>query len=276
MSSFITLENQELSVSLSLRGSELTRIHSKRAKQEILYDGKGEWGHSDHVFFPIIGDNRDFTIAGKRHFISEKHGIARSSDFEILEKNPQKAVLSLIHRTNEEYPFDCQIKVTTSLEGGKIIREGEIISLSKREMPFQYGLHPAFSCSFPQAFLEIAPESLLLELENGVIQRRMPWPHPDLWPIERKFIEERDTLVLTNPKGKIALRDGRGNTISLSSNCPYFAIWTPEKASDNDFICLESWYGLSPYVGMPAELSEREAIQKTDGLIRYRDILTIE
>ncbi len=272
----IELENEELLVNLSAHGAELTRIFYKKANQEVLYDGKGNWDHGDHVLFPIIGDNRAFAIEGKAHFIQGTHGFARFSDFEVTSQTKDSVTLSLTHKSDDAYPFDCRISVTTRLDKNQIIRDSEISSLDGKQMAFQYGLHPAFICDFASSCLSLSPDTLLLELEKGIIKRRIPWAFGQEWKIERSFIEQRDTLVLTNPSGKILLRNGKGRTVSLFSSCPYFAIWTPEKPCKNDFICLESWYGVSPYDGIPLELGERDNAQKTKDVARYHDVLLID
>lgn len=272
----ISLENEELLVNLSSHGAELTRVFYKRANQEVLYDAKGNWDHGDHVLFPIIGDNRAFSIDGKAHFIPGTHGFARFSEFEVVFQSKDSVTLSLDHESDEAYPFACRIEVTARLEKNRIIRESEIFSLDGKEMAFQYGLHPAFVCDFSNSSLEVGEGTLSLELERGVIRKRVPWPFASPWRIARPYIEQRDTLVLSNPQGKITLHNGRGRKISLVSSCPYFAVWTPEKPSKNDFICLESWYGVSPYVSMPLELGDRDQAQKTKGVASYRDVLVIE
>ena len=272
----IILENDRLLVSVNPFGSELTRLFDKKDSKEVLYDGKGEWDHSDHVLFPIIGDNRSFTIAGHSCFIPTTHGFARTSSFEVASQGKDAVTLTLTHNADEAYPLDCQIVVKTYLEGNKLIRESRISSLSGVEISYQYGLHPAFRASFGLSSLNVSEGTELLELEKGIIKRKYPFPHCSSWLIDRHYIEERDTLVLSNPNGRISLDNGQGKKITLLSNCPYFAVWSPGKSCKNDFICLESWYGLSPYIGMKAELGERESAQKTKLTATYRDELVID
>lgn len=270
------LENEELRVEVSPHGCELKSIFHKKSGQEVLYDGKGEWGYSDHVLFPIIAENNSFSIGGKPYCIKTRHGFCRNSDFSLVKKTDDSLTLSLIHEADDTYPFNCEILVTTRLEKNTLIRDAEVRSLDHKEMPFQYGLHPAFVCSFGEANLEVASGTILLEENQGLIKRRIPWEKGESWRVERGYIEERDTLVVTNPKGRIALHNGTGRTIALLSSCPYFAIWTPQKACKNDFLCLESWYGLSPYEGMGDELMDRDHAQKTKDTASYHDVLIIE
>ncbi len=272
----IALENEELLVEVSPFGSELKRVFLKSVSQDVLYDGKGSWDHSDHILFPIIGNNRSFALEGRQYLMPNTHGYARVSAFDVDSQSEDSLTLSLLHQGDETYPFDCKISVTTKLEKNRVVRETKVISNSGQEMAFQYGLHPGFINDFSDSSLELGEGTILLELENGIIQRRIAWPHPLDWEIERPFIEKRDTLVLTNPKGRITLHNGQGRRITLLSPCPYFAVWTPQKRCKNDFICLESWYGLSPYVGMPNELGDRDHVQKTKDIAAYRDVLIIE
>lgn len=273
----ITLENESLLVAFSSEGGALTRIYDKEKKQEILYDGKGAWGFSDHILFPVIGANNSYSLKGRDYLLPKRHGFAWYSSFQVSSQNRESACLLLERKEGEDqYPFPFRLEISYVLEGRKLIRTGRVTPLSEAGLVFQYGLHPAFRVDFLKAKLEVAEGSVLyvLDKENGIIQKEIRWPFPLSWHLVRSEITSRDTLVIDNPKGRIALDNGMGGRIELVSSCPYFALWTPEKEAQDDFLCLESWYGISPYVGMEKDLSKRKGVNQIKKEKTFVDVLS--
>ena len=273
----ITIENESLLVAFSSEGGALTRIYDKEKKKEILYDGQGVWPFSDHILFPVIGANNSYSLNGRDYLLPKRHGFAWHSSFEVLLEERDRACLLLERKVGEEqYPFPFRLEVSYALKGRELIRTGKVVSLSEEGLVFQYGLHPAFRIDFSKAFLEVEEGTVLqvLDKESGIIQKEIPWPYPLRWRPIRKEITSRDTLVIDNPKGRIALDNGLGEKVTLRSSCPYFALWTPEKEDGDDFLCMESWYGISPYKGMEKDLSKRKAVNAIKKEKTFLDVLS--
>ncbi len=273
-----TIENEFLLAKVNLEGGCLTRLYDKKKKKEVLYDGKGEWPFSDHILFPVIGNNKTYSIEGKDCSLPKNHGFAWYSKFNIVKEKESSLTIKLTSFDIEKnkYPFAFELEIENKLEENKLIRISKITPKGKLPIIYQYGLHPAFNTNFSLASLEIESNTNLFVLEKGIIEKEMPWPFDNKWIANRKEIVSKDTLVLSNPNGKIALNNGLGNKITLISSCPYFALWTPEKENKDDFLCLESWYGISPYKTMKMELKERKDVQIIDKEKTYIDTLLIE
>lgn len=259
----VRIENENLIVEVALKGGFLKRLYDKRKGEEILYDAKGEWPFGDHILFPVIGANNQYSLFGKDYSLPERHGFAWYSEFEVLSKKEAEVSLLLKREEGEEkeYPFPFEMILTYSLSENKLIRKSEVTNLGENPLVFQFGLHPAFNVDFSKATLEIAQGTTLHVLgKDGFIFKEIPWPFSSPWNLVRHEIADKDTLVIDNPSGRITLNNGLGTRIELISSCPYYALWTPHKENKDDFLCVESWYGISPYKGMSRDLSERKGV----------------
>ena len=268
------IENEELLVEINPLGGALSRIYDKKEGKEILYDGKGAWMKTDLILFPVIGANNVYSLNGEQYRIPWKHGFAQHALFETEILSEASLVLSLQGHGEKEsgYPFPFFLKLAYSLKGRELLRKTEI---KGQDLTFQFGLHPAFRTDFSSCLLEVeeGTDLFVLDRTDGVIKKEIPWPYPLRWRIQKEDIVDHDTFVLSNPKGEIRFRNGLGTSIHLRSQCPYFALWTPKEDSKDDFLCLESWYGISPYADMPMDLSKRKGVNRVDGVLVFEDIL---
>lgn len=259
----VKIENENLIVEVALKGGFLKRIYDKRKGKEILYDAKGEWPFGDHILFPVIGANNEYSLYGENYCLPQRHGFAWYSDFEVISQKEDEVSLRLSRREGEEkeYPFPFEMVLSYSLNGNKLIRGCRVTNLGQKPLVFQFGLHPAFNIDFSKATLEVGGETTLHVLgKDGFIFKEVPWPFSSSWNLIRNEIADKDTLVIDNPSGRIILNNGQGDRIELLSSCPYYALWTPHKENKDDFLCVESWYGISPYKGMSHDLSERKGV----------------
>ena len=273
------IENESLLVCFSSEGGALTRIYDKEKKEEILYDGKGAWPFSDHILFPVIGANNSYSLNGHDYRLPKRHGFAWYSSFKILSQTKESASMLLERKEGEkQYPFPFRLEISYVIDGRKLLRTGKVTPLSKDGLVFQYGLHPAFKANFSKAVLSVSKGTVLslLDKGSGIIQKEIPWPYPLSWRVLRNEITSCDTLVIDNPTGKIMFDNGLGTKIELTSSCPYFALWTPEKETEDDFLCVESWYGISPYVRMDRDLSKRKAVNQIKKEKTFVDVLSFE
>lgn len=270
----VRIENEELLVEINPLGGTLSRIYDKKEGKEILYDGKGAWMKTDLILFPVIGANNVYSLNGEQYRIPWKHGFAQHALFEKEILSEASLVLSLRGNGEKEsgYPFPFFLKLEYSLKGRELLRKTEI---KGQDLTFQFGLHPAFRTDFSSCLLEVeeGTDLFVLDRTDGVIKKEIPWPYPLRWRIQKEDIVAHDTFVLSNPKGEILFRNGLGTSIHLRSKCPYFALWTPKEDSKDDFLCLESWYGISPYSDMPMDLSKRKGINRVDGALVFEDTL---
>lgn len=273
------IENEILRVEVALKGGFLTRIYDKRKQKEILYDAKGEWPFGDHVLFPVIGANNKYDLFGNSYALPQRHGFAWYSEFELVSEKGDSSSIRLSRAESEErdYPFPFELTLTYSLKDNKLIRECRILNRGDKPLVFQFGLHPAFNVDFTKASLELGGGTTLFVLgSDGEIYKDVPWPFPLAWSIVRSEIVDKNTLVIDNPSGKIVLNNGLGDRIMLETHCPYYALWTPDKENVDDFLCVESWYGISPYKGMSKDLLQRKDVNIVQTTKNFIDTYTFE
>ena len=83
-----TLENEKFKIIANNNGAELSSISSKEDGIEYLWNGnKKYWGYHAPVLFPIVGKVKDgiYRVDGKEYNLPQ-HGLARVSEFELIEK----------------------------------------------------------------------------------------------------------------------------------------------------------------------------------------------
>ena len=91
------IENDYLFVKVSSLGAELTSIKNKDNGVEYLWQGdEAYWSGQAPIMFPICGRlfKGKYTYLGKEYTMPN-HGIARSSEFTLLDKKDDEITLSL-------------------------------------------------------------------------------------------------------------------------------------------------------------------------------------
>lgn len=259
------IENEYLRVEIDSFGAELKRVFLKKSRRDVLYDGKGAWDHSDLLLFPVIGANNEYSLNGVSYRVATRHGFAFRKQFRVLGKGSDTIRFGIEEdeETLKEYPFSFSFELEYRLEGLTLLRLAKVRSKLRNRIVFQYGTHPAFKVDFANAKLHVSKGTALYVLENGIIKRQVPWPHQENWLIDPSEITARDTYVIDNPHHEILLENGMGESVECRYNSPYIAIWTPGRGEENDFLCIEPWYGISPYAGMDKDLSKRMCVQET-------------
>lgn len=116
-----TLENEKFKIIANNHGAELSSISSKEDGTEYLWNGnKKYWGYHAPVLFPIVGKVKDgiYRVDGKEYNLPQ-HGLARVSEFELIEKSENKLVFELLYseETLKIYPYKFSLKITYSLVG---------------------------------------------------------------------------------------------------------------------------------------------------------------
>ena len=96
----ITIENENLRVTINPKGAELTSIYNKETQLEYMWEGDPAiWGKHSPVLFPIVGtlkenlyrfNNRDYSLP--------RHGFARERIFILEDHQKDECVFSLSRR----------------------------------------------------------------------------------------------------------------------------------------------------------------------------------
>ena len=153
----VTIQNEELSVTLASKGAELQSIKHLPSGLEYLWQGDPEyWEARSPNMFPVnvrFKDNR-FTYQGKAYEMP-RMGLAVIAEFETQEKEGDKKkegkavqVLNSSQDTLQYYPFPFQLKVISQVKGLKVLQKYKLTNKGDETLYFALGGHPGFNTPF--------------------------------------------------------------------------------------------------------------------------------
>lgn len=262
----VTISNQFTIAKINTKGAELNSLIKN--DREFMWQGNPEfWGKHSPILFPIVGTLKNDTfIYDQKQFQLSRHGFARDNEFEIEEQKPESVtfLLKSSSRTEENYPFQFELRVIYTLEGNNLNVKYQVENKSETSLPFSIGGHPAFS--LPENF-----ENYSLEFKND-LSLKSYFLKNDLLSDEFQNIDlknnslnlnyalfENDALILKKLESKsITVFENKKPLFNFEYNdFPNFGIWTKENAP---FICLEPWFGYSDKLETTQNILEKEGI----------------
>ncbi len=270
-----TISNNELRISVSCEGAEMTSLQDVKTGREYLWQGDPEFwtGHSP-ILFPIVGGlwNGTQRIEGKE-YCTPKHGFVKKRQWKLAGKDADS--ISYIYWSTEEdaelFPHAFSIEVTYKLEGRKMLAKINVINRSKKVMWFQAGGHPGFNLP------DFAPERPLsgyMQLhgnptevaragEQGCIEeQRHPAPLNADGLVElRRETFDNEALIFDNEQvsGATLLTLDKQPYVKVESNAPVWLFWAPQ-GQHAPFLCTEPWYGMPDNIGFKEDVIERSSI----------------
>ncbi|MHC0444908.1 aldose 1-epimerase family protein [Flavobacterium sp. 3-218] len=266
-----TISNSILTASIKHAGAELFSIKNNQ-NNEYIWEGNPDfWGKHSPVLFPIVGTlkNNTYKINEKEYHLP-RHGFARDMEFDLIEKNENKAIFSLksSEETVQKYPFEFELQLIYTLDGNSLGLEYKVINNGKEKMPFSIGAHPAIA--LPNHFenyafqfekeenlkyylLEndlISSQTKILETKNGIVPLNYELFKNDA--LIFKTLESKSLTILNNSKPYVKVE---------YNDFPSLGIWTKENAP---FICIEPWLGYSDTDENTGDLYKKEGILTLD------------
>ncbi len=270
-----TLENKDLTITLSNHGGELCSIKGNKENTEFLWNGdETYWKYHAPILFPIVGKvlNGKYKVDGKTYELPQ-HGLARVRDFEMIEKTENSISFELKYSedTLKVYPFKFSLIIKYILENNNIKIDYIVKNLDSREMFFSVGAHPAFMCpiendSFEDYYFEFDKKetaSLMQLIDVGYFSHE-----------EKPFLENQNQISLSFDLFKndaLVFKNLNSTKISLKSkkhnkylefdfnNFPFLGLWT--KATGAPFVCIEPWFGHADFYDFKGELKDKAGIQ---------------
>ena len=252
----INLSRGPLEAAVRTRGGELVSL--RRDGTEYIWGGDPSfWSGQNPVLFPIVGSlkNGQVDING-RTFEMDRHGFARRSEFTVVDRGGDFAVLELREspETLARYPFPFALRVRHQLLEDGFSTAFTVENTGDVPMPFCVGAHTAFCCPLaagerfedycltfdrPEdaATLLLTPEGLL---RSGASE---PMLQGGVLPLDYEVFRRLDTVIFQGLQSRavsLTRRDtGRGVRMDFSQ-FPMVAFWTKPGAP---FLCLEPWQG---------------------------------
>lgn len=292
--SMVTLENEQLIVTISEKGAELQSIRHKQGGFDYLWQGApGYWSKHAPNLFPVVGrlnDNKH--IKDGKVYEMNQHGFARDLVFEVGEVTEQEAAFIL--RANEEtrsrYPYDFKFIIQYRLDGNRLENIYKVENLSRETMPYSLGGHPAFNLPFNgegayedyTITFQPAPERLeYYEMDPAPYMSGRKLPLEALkegrLPIDRSLFGAGLVIdaagnfqeaTLSSPKAQ------HGVTLHMG-DFPYLCLWT-EEGVEAPFLCVEAFHGMADVAGEAGDLADKVGINLLAPNTRNEHNFTLE
>ena len=143
------LENDQLRVSISDHGAELSGIFDKKNNREVLWNADpAYWKRHAPVLFPNVGRlYNDTSLIDGKTYPSGQHGFARDMDF-ICTEETETSVTHLLEATDaakKAWPYDFQLYITHTLNDRDLTVAWKVVNKDQETMYFTIGAHPAFN-----------------------------------------------------------------------------------------------------------------------------------
>ena len=214
-------------------------------------------------------NNGSYTLDGKEYAM-KNHGLIRYADLE-GSTDGSKIVYTMdsSEETKAQYPFDFHYEMSYRLEGKKVIIEYAITNTGDQDMPFSFGLHPAFRTSltpeekFEDFSLEMFPkaeaEQIVFFDDFSPVER--PTVMLDKWQLSREDLKKYATLVFNNIKASKAVLSWKDEPrLAMEfEGYPFLALWS--HPTESDFVCIEPWFGHADYEKLEIPFDQREGTQ---------------
>lgn len=195
------LENSKIKITVSDKGAELHSITAKETETEFLWNGDAAyWKYNAPHLFPNIGKLIDMKyIVNGSEYELPSHGIARISEFKLLEKDENSITYELKYteETLKIYPYKFAFRVKYTIKDNKIFVNYKVINLDDKEIFFSIGAHPAFICDkgLSEYYLEFEKEenaSAILANSNGYMtnNRRKYLDNTNILPLSKELFED--------------------------------------------------------------------------------------
>jgi len=231
----VTIQNEELSVTLAKKGAELQSIRHISTGVEYLWQGDPEyWAGRSPNMFPVnvrFKDNR-YTYKNTEYEMP-RMGLAIEAQFETMEKTGDKKkdgkvvqVLNSSESTLQYYPFPFQLKIVSQVKGLKLLQKYKVTNTGEEILYFALGGHPGFNAPFIKKrdrsdYQYLFSESMHArrnEIVDSLIQKN-----------QVDFLKDEDRLTLSDsriPNGGMFLldNDSRQIGIALKGRKPYVTV----------------------------------------------------
>lgn len=262
--------NERYEMTFCEKGGEMTSFLDKQTGLQYLYQGDSEyWSGKNPTLFPIVGNTHSGTyeIDGKQYAM-KNHGLIRYANLNCVSQNETSITFECTdtEETRKQYPFSFCYHVTYHLEDNRCTITYDITNTGDRDMPFTFGLHPAFRC--PLMPNESFEDYHLIFSNQEKITQLLFDPNRKA-PVKKQAVEVKDiqlsypwliepaTVIYEGCKSTHVTLQGKEHGVSVSiAGYPYLAFWTPKENAP--FICIEPWYGHTDFTCDPIDFYDRE------------------
>lgn len=232
-----TLQNNITKLTVDTYACE---IHSfKRLDKDLEYMWQGDpnyWTGRNPILFPhvLATENKILNFKGKDYKVGN-HGFLRRSEFNFISQSDNELVFNYSDNENtlKEYPYHFNINVRYVLNDNKVTIYYEIKNTGEEDMPYGFGLHPAFNCPLVKDKKFEDYKVIFNKDEDNLENKTLP--------LTRDLFKKYPTFYINElHSNKLVYTDGT-NSIKMGFNdFTMFGLWTCED-KPADYVCLEPW-----------------------------------
>ena len=194
----------------------------------------------------------------------KNHGLIRYATLKGESKEDELVFcLDANEETLAQYPFNFHFEIGYKLDGNKVLIQYHVKNNDSKDMPFGFGLHPAFKLddefsTYTLAFeKEENTKQLLFDpsYEKNVEYQDVVFKE---WKLSREDVQKYATIIYKDLKSNyVTLKHGDEEVVRVSiEGYPYLALWTHDSASD--FLCIEPWYSHGDFEKETPDFYHRE------------------
>ena len=271
-SALLTLESDQLTVTVSPRGAELQSVRSGDGAQWLWHGDPAYWSWHSPLLFPVVGRSPgdQVTVAGQLYPMP-LHGFARGSRFETVQSAPDRCRLRLsaTAASRSHYPFEFDLAIAFALYAATLTIRAEISNRDARPMPASFGFHPAFAWPLPGCVADELHVVRLAHPGEPAVRRLnadgLLKPEAQASPFHAGVLSlgpalfKPSALIFEAGTGS-PLHYGVPGKLGITithEGLPQLGVWTKPGAP---FLCIEPWQGLPPMAGTDAALEKRPGI----------------
>lgn len=236
-----TIQNSQLTLTAATKGGLLQAIRTSEG-QELLWDGKPEiWANRAPVCFPWCGNIKDnwYEQDGVRHEVSTRHGFARDVEHTLVAQSGSEMTFRMDHGGDGVWPWAFTFRTTHKLEGRKAFTVCTAVNRSDKDMPVQFGFHPAFRCPFVTG--------------SDVEEYAVRFADGRVIPMTRDVFDN-DSIAFEGGGDWARLEHVPSGRYIEVGNAGWFTTLLWSKPGIPGFVCIEPWAG---YVNDAHELLKR-------------------
>lgn len=230
--------------------------------EERLWQGGEEWSGRDVTVFPVIGHANAYTVGGER-FSPKSHGVARYSEFALVDATLTELVLELSSNpvTKKTYPYDFILRVKYVLKKNSVKVTYEVKSKGG-VIPFYVGGHPAIKAPGGEALIEFENEEEPFHYLAGV-KEAVCLQKIKKFVANKAMFKKFKTVQLGGLSGgAVRAHTSDGYVYTYKSDCPVVALWSNENGGD--YVCVECLWGINDCPDFPEELEKKPFINFAD------------
>jgi len=253
MDNIITIENQQFTARIDLKGAQLASLIKKSTNYEYIWQRDPEyWTDSAPNLFPIVGHLKENTYRYQQQtYQMPKHGVVRHEPFLVTKNEGDHCQVAFrdTSKSRAAYPFSFTLLIDFILLKNGLKVDYTIQNQSKKVMPVGLGYHPAFAIdteNYAHEDYEIIfnrKENLHLYglVDNYFGLRQKEYLTGNIIPLTPTLFEE-DALVFTDIKSDAITIKRKTDDWFLTmetGGAPHLGLWAKSAAP---YVCIEPWY----------------------------------